>query len=211
MSRRLLAALILAALLMAMLPAGASALDPEQTVAPGASWFSGDLIQQTGENCSTAILGSAYTEVMVSGIASYGGVTGIPQVGQRYYTSFLVSIPGNPCGPGSSSVATDLVLPPNTEVDTSAPIRCFGQPRNASTFVELTGGSWSAFGASGPYCPTAASPSSLQSGALSFGFRPLASGQLFEIFVPVKSTAPLVGIGASPADGFRWLTNATGV
>ncbi len=201
----------LAFVMLTLAPATALAVDPEQTVAPGASWFSGDLIQQTGENCSTAILGEPYTEVMVSGIASYGGVAGIPQVGQRYYTSFLISIPGNPCGSGSSAVATDLVLPPHTEVDTGAPIRCFGQPRSSNTFVELTGGSWSAFGGSGPYCPTTASPSTFQSGALSFGFRPLASGQLFEIFVPVKSTAPLVGIGASPADGFRWLTNATGV
>ena len=212
--RRLLA--VLAVLVSCALAAPALAIVPEDAVtgtAGSSNWFSGSLLQQPGLNCSTAILGSSYTEIMVSGIAAYGGAPGggIPKVGDPYWTSFLISIPGNPCGPGSSSVQTELVLPPNTAVDTSRQIRCFGQPRNQNTFVELTGGSWSAFGSSGPYCPTSAGPGFYNPGALSFGFRPLASGQLFQIFVPVKSTGPLVGIGASPADGFRWLTNATGV
>jgi hypothetical protein len=200
----------LALLVLALaVPASANAIDPEQTVAPGSKWTSGDLLSQTGENCS--ILGAPYTEQMVSGIASYGGTAGVPVVHQRYYTAFLVSVPGDPCGPGSSAIETDVVLPPNTTIDTSAPIRCFGEPRGASTFLELTGGSWSFEGYSGPYCPATATPSSLHSGAWSLGFRPLATGQLFQIFVPVISTAPLVGAGASPADGFRWLTDATGV
>jgi hypothetical protein len=196
-------------LVMLTLPASANAVDPEQTVAPGSKWTSGDLLSQTGENCS--VLGEPYTEQMVSGIASYGGTAGVPVVNQRYYTAFLVSVPGDPCGPGSSAIETDVVLPPNTTIDTSAPIRCFGEPRGASTFTELTGSSWSFEGYSGPYCPATATPSSLHSGAWSLGYRPLATGQLFQIFVPVRSTAPLVGAGNSPPDGFRWLTDATGV
>jgi hypothetical protein len=43
--------------------------EPPQIVAPGGKWISGDLLQQTGLNCSTAILGEPYTEVMVSGNA----------------------------------------------------------------------------------------------------------------------------------------------
>src|SRR5437764_14632843 len=148
---------------------------------------------------------------MVSGVASYGGTAGVPVVGQRYYTAFLVSVPGDPCGPGSSAIETDVVLPPNTTIDTSAPIRCFGQPRGASTFTELTTASWSFDGSSGPYCPTHATPSSLHSGGWSLGFRPLANGQLFQIFVPVITTHQLVGAGASPADGSRGVTDATGV
>jgi hypothetical protein len=157
------------------------------------------------------VLGNPYTETMVSGVASYGGTQGVPVVGQRYYTAFLVSVPGDPCGPGSSAIETDVVLPPNTSIDTTAPIRCFGQPRGASTFGEITGGTWSFLGSSGPYCPTHATPSSLHTGAWSLGFRPIANGQLFEIFVPVITTHQLVGAGASPADGFRWLTDSTGV
>jgi hypothetical protein len=216
MARFVELAAVLSVLVCCSLAAPALAIVPEDAVTgtPNSSnWFSGSLLQQPGLNCSTAILGSSYTEIMVSGIAAYGGAPGggIPKVGDPYWTSFLISIPGNPCGPGSSSVQTELVLPPNTSVDTSRQIRCFGEPRSQNTFVELTGGSWNAFGSSGPYCPSSAGPGIYNQGALSFGFRPLASGQLFQIFVPVKSTATLVGAGTSPADGFRWLTNATGV
>ena len=212
--RRLLVVLVV---LVSCAPAApAIAIVPEDAVTGtvnSSNWFSGSLIQQPGLNCSTAILGSSYTEIMVSGIAAYGGSAGggIPKVGDGYWTSFLISVPGNPCGPGFSSIQTELVLPPHTSVDASRQIRCFGVPRGQNSFVELTGGSWSAFGSSGPYCPTAPGPAVYNQGALSFGFRPIASGQLFQIFVPVRSTAPLIGAGASPADGFRWLTTATGV
>lgn len=191
-----------------------AALDPPQEAVGGANskWVSGTLLSQTGLNCSTAIIGSSYTEIMVQGIASYGGLPAVPKVGDPYWTAFLVSIPGNPCGSGSSSVVTTLVLPPNTNVDSARPIRCFGLPRSSgSSWQELTGQSWSFLGSSGPYCPTAPSVSPYHSGGLQFGFRPLANGQLFWIFVPVKSTGQLVGAGASPPDSFRWLTDATGV
>lgn len=209
MARRLLLAMFL---LLVAVPS-AHAVDPEDTVSgvAGSKWFSGSLIQQTGLNCSTAVLGSAYSEVMVSGIGSYGGLAAVPRVNQGYWTSLLLSIPGNPCGPGSASVNTDLVLPPNTAYDNTRPIRCFGQARAASTFEEISSQTWSFAGSTGPYCPLGAATSGLHAGALSFGFRPLASGQLFEIFVPVKSSAPLIGAANTPADGFRWLTDASGV
>jgi len=199
-------------LLTLALPASASATEPTEVIGgAGSKWFSGSLDEQTGENCT--IIGEPRTEPMVSGIGSYGGLKGVPVVGQRYYTAFLVSIPGDPCGPGSASVETDVVLPPHTSVDTGpgAPIRCFGSPKLGAPFEDITSQSWSFDGYSGRYCPTEATPSSLHSGALSFGFRPLASGQEFWIFVPVISSAPLVGAGHSPPDGFYWLTDATGV
>jgi hypothetical protein len=194
-------------------PSAAQALDPPQAAVGGndSKWISGDLIQQTGLNCSTAILGEPYTEVMVAGNASYGGLPGVPRVGDKYWTALLVSIPGNPCGSGSTSVVTTLVMPPHTQYDSSRQIRCFGLPRSQSGWQELTGGSWSFLGQSGPYCPTQPTTSPYHSGGLQFGFRPLASGQMFWIFVPVTSDAPLVGAGHSPPDGFYWLTDATGV
>jgi hypothetical protein len=162
-----------------------------------------------------AIIGDAYTEVMVSGIASYGGTSdgGVPRVGDPYWTAMLISIPGNPCGAGSSSVVTTLILPPNTSVDSSRQIRCFGLGRNpGSTWAELTGTSWSFLGSSGPYCPTQPTISPYHQGGLQMGFRPLANGQMFWIFVPVKSTGTLVGAaGPSPGHGFTWMTDATGV
>src|SRR3954451_25125244 len=100
------------ALTLVMAPP-AFAVDPN-TVMGGANshWFSGSLLSQSGTNCS--ILGGAYSETMISGIASYGGLPSIPTVGAGYYTSLLLSVPGNPCGPGSSAVATDVLLPPGT-------------------------------------------------------------------------------------------------
>jgi hypothetical protein len=203
--------------LFALAPAtaGAAVTEPPQLVAPGGKWISGDLLQQTGLNCSTAILGEPYTEVMVSGNASYGGLPSVPKVGQPYWTAFLVSIPGNPCGSGSSSVVTTLILPPNTEVDSSRQVKCYGLPRNytdSTPWIDLTNESWSFLGSSGPYCAAQPSISPYHQGGLQFGFRPLANGQLFWIFVPVKSSAPLIGAaGPSPGHGFTWLTDATGV
>jgi hypothetical protein len=191
----------------------ASAVVPETEVAgAGSKWFSGDLIQQTGLNCSTAILGEPYTEVMVSGVASYGGAPngGLPRVGQGYWTSLLLSVPGNPCGSGVAAVATEVILPPGTQVDTSRPIRCFGLPRNANDWVELTGGTWSHLGSSGSYCPAQAGPGVYTQGAVFVGFRPLASGQLFQVFLPVISSQQLVGMG-NFNHRFMWTTTSTGV
>jgi hypothetical protein len=206
--RRLLLMILTA---LALAPASALAVDPEESVSPGSSWFSGGLIQQPGTNCATAILGEPYPEIMVSGIGSYGGATGggLVRVNQGYYTSILVGIPGNPCGSGVSAVATDVFLPPGTSADTSRPIRCFGQSITATTFTELTGGQWNHLGYSGAYCPTQASPSVYINGGVSVGFRPLASGQLFQVFLPVKTSQTLGGI--SSGHSFDWYTTATGV
>jgi hypothetical protein len=195
-------------LLLAFAPA-AFAAGPEDTVAPGGKWFSGSWLQQSGTNCT--IIGGAYPETMVSGIASYGGAASIPAVGQSYYTSFLLSVPGNPCGTGSSAISTDVILPPGTSIDTSKPIRCFGVPRNQTAWQELTNATWSFLGSSGRYCPTGASPSALHGGAYNIGFRPIANGQLFQIFVPVKSSQALIGAAGNPVHEFRWLTDSTGV
>jgi hypothetical protein len=206
---------VLAALVALPVASASAALDPPQAAVggPNSKWISGDLLSQTGLNCSTAILGEPYTEVMVSGIASYGGLNGIPRVGDPYWTAFLVSIPGNPCGSGSANVVTTVILPPSTQVDSSRQIRCFGLGRTAGAqWGELTGGSWSFLGSSGPYCPSQPSISPYHQGGLQIGFRPLASGQLFWLFVPVKSSGPLIGAGGpSPGHGFTWLTDATGV
>jgi len=208
---------VLAALLaLPVASAHAAATEPPQLLAGANSkWISGNFIQQTGLNCSTAILGSSYTEVMVSGVASYGGLPAVPKVNDPYWTALLVAIPGNPCGSGSSSVVTTLILPPSTQVDSTRPIKCYGLPRNHdenTPWQDLGNQSWNFLGSSGPYCPTQPSISPYHQGGLQFGFRPLANGQFFWIFVPVKSSGPLIGAaGPSPGHGFTWLTDATGV
>lgn len=177
--------------------------NPEQYMGgAGSKWFSGSLIQELGENC--IILGESYTEVMVSGIGSYGGAPGggVVKVGDAYWVSLLVAIPGNPCGSGSSSVVTNLVLPRKTSFDGTRQIRCFGTPRFSSDFLDLTNENWNAFGHSGRYCPTG--PNNSAPIGQNYGFRPLANGQMFWIFVPVKTTGTLQGAGSN--DEFNWLT-----
>ncbi|WP_445150965.1 thrombospondin type 3 repeat-containing protein [Baekduia sp. Peel2402] len=205
--RRLLAVVVLA--LLAAAPA-AHAVVPETAVGgAGSKWFSGSLIQQPGSNCS--VLGSPTSEIMVSAIGSYGGTGGVVKVGDQYWTSLLVSVPGNPCGVGSSGISTDLILPKGTAIDGGRPIRCFYLPRGANTnaFQEVTGQTWSAFGSSGPICPSSPSPSAYHAGAYNIGYRPLASGGMLEIFVPVTTNTTLNGMGGP--DKFSWLTDATGV
>ncbi len=194
-------------------PAGASAFsDPQQFMVPGSDWFDGSAIQQPGENCST--LGEPYTEIMINGYGSYGGVAGggPVHVNDQYYTSLLVGVPGNPCGSGNTSLATDLKLPAHTAYDSSRPIRCFGTTRFSNDFFEITNQTWNYAGQSGRYCPTgpsAGAPSGV-SGAQNYGFRPLANGQFFMIFVPVKTTAELHGAGEPGETGeFNWLTVAS--
>ncbi len=202
------ALLALAALAAVVVPAQAMAVDPGTAVAgAGKAWFGGELMSQPGLNCS--ILGGSYSEIMVQGTTSYGGLSGIPAVGQGYWVSFLVSVPGNPCGPGTSIVQTDLALPSGTSYDPSRPIRCFGRNRSGGDFFELTGGQWSAFGGTGDYCPSTPGPSSVVSGGLQVGYRPVVNGQMFQVFVPVKSTQALNGIAGSQQ--FRWYSTATGV
>lgn len=203
----------IAALALLALPAVAQAGPPEDAVA-GANkkWFSGDLMMISGTNCS--ILGSPYSETMVSAISSYGGDPGggVVRVNNEYWAAVMISIPGNPCGTGSTIVSTDLSLPPGTSYDGTRPIRCFGTPRNSSTWQELTGGNWDlrpiGINATGPYCPTSPTSSATGNG-IGIGYRALASGQIYQVFVPIKSTQTLVGMGNN-AHRINWSITATG-
>ncbi len=209
---RLARKLGLATLLLLVFAQPAFAVDPETAVGGnGSKWFSGSGLQMAGENC--VVLGNPYTEIMVNATAEYGGAPGggVVQVGDRYYIGVLISIPGDPCGSGSSNVVTDVFLPRGVSEDTSAPIRCFGQPKSASSPGEITGGTWSFMGYSGKYCPDHLGPT--QTGAPythGAGYRPLANGTLFWLFVPVKSNQTLEGAGHSPPDEFHWFISASG-
>lgn len=148
----------------------------------------------------------------MSGIGSYGGRSGVVKVGDEYWTNLLVSVPGNPCGSGSSSIVTELVLPRDTAIDGTRPIRCFYLPRNAADttqFSEVTGEQWSAFGSSGRICPAQAQPAAYTQGGWNIGYRPVPSGSMLQIFVPLRTTAQLNGSGGP--DEINWMTYATGV
>jgi hypothetical protein len=201
---------VLAALLV--FPASAIAdTDPRDElpgVPAGADWFEGSIIQQPGQNCS--VLGNPYTEIMINGNGSYGGRNGVVKVGDEYWTGILIGVPGNPCGSGSSSVATDLKLPKNTAYDPTRPIKCYGTNRFSDNFFDITNQSWNFLGQTGPYCPSGPSAGSASGIGQGYGFRPLANGQLFWMFVPVKSTGVVNGAGEPGETGeFNWLSTAS--
>ncbi len=195
-----LLALLAALTLFAVLPAMASAA-PEDTVAgAGKKWFSGSFGSVSGTNCS--IIGGSYSETMVNGFSSYGGAPGggVVRIGDKYWASITVGIPGNQCPNGSDIVVTDLVLPPGTSYDPSRGIRCFSTHRFSDAWYESTNENWDmrpiGINAYGRTCPTG--PTSAFSGSgIGFDGRGLANGQKFQMFVPVVSTQNLVGIGNS--------------
>ena len=202
MVRRVLTLVFSAAVFGALLtaPAQADTNDPGSAVVPGSAWFEGQLVNNWGLNCSTAIIGSAYSEPMTQAVGMFGGdaAGGVPRVNQTYYLAIRLSEPGNPCGVGASVPEVRLRLPKNTSlaVDQSHPVRCFGTRRFQNTYMELTnGGDWyidlSSGRITGPWCQ--AQPRLLGDGSYSVGTPALANGVFQMIFVPVRSSTPLTG------------------
>ena len=122
-----------------------------------------------------------------------------PQVGQVYYTKIGWGVSGWPCGSGGAYVHVELYLPVNTQLAISSqnPVQCFYEsserPRTNYTNDSI--------------CPQ--SPSNGQQGGLSFSPKtgdytyPTPTGGIWEIFIPVKTTAPVTSgyssTGACPA------------
>lgn len=201
-SRFLFASILCAVALVAALPAMAHAA-PEDTVAgAGKKWFTGSFGSVSGTNCS--ILGGSYSETMVNGFSGYGGAPGggVVRIGDKYWATITIGIPGNQCPNGSDIVVTDLVLPPGTSYDGTRQIRCFSTTRFSNTWYESTNENWDmrpiGINAYGRTCPTG--PTAAFSGSgIGFDGRGLANGQKFEMFVPVVSTQALTG------SNFTWV------
>jgi len=149
-------------------------------------WYEGTFDPGPTYNCVTRAeepLGSAWT-------GWYGDIAGgKPQVGDVYYVEAGWAITGNPCT-GGAGVHDELVFPANTHLAISAnnPVRCWYESPSQGQLHE--------FGA--PDCPQ--NPQTGMEGGYAFdppgnqGPWPSASGSITEIWVPVKTTAPLNGI-----------------
>ncbi len=191
-------------------PSGAMTLDQAaQQVSgiPNSKWTTGSMGQTYGTNCSTAILGSSYPEIMVMAFSGYGGKPGTVRVGDDYWAMVHLAVTGNPCPHGSDIIAIDLALPPGTSIDGTRQIRCFSTPRLSDDYYESTNETWDmrpiGVNAYGRSCPTGLTPSATGHG-VGLDFRGLASGQNFVMYVPVRSTQQLVGMGSSD-HRFVWL------
>ncbi len=207
LSRHLLIALttlaLMAVLAFTTAPAQASVSDPNATVAgANTKWFSGNLLSMWGLNCSTAILGSAYNEIMIQGYATYGGAPsgGAPRVNETYYAVINLSEPGFPCGTGISIPELRLRLPANTQlaIDAQHPIRCFVTPRFQSVYDETTNaGNWRIDAVkdangnplTGPWCRP--NPIQLDQFTYSIGTPAMANGTMHKVYVPIRSTSTL--------------------
>lgn len=209
--RPLVGRLIACVVALLVLAAPAQALNPEQalTGTTTSRWYSGSLNQQYGLNCS--IIGGSYSEVMTSAIGGYGGTQSVVGVNDQYWASLLVSTPGNPCGSGSAGLQTDVFLPPGTTVDTTRPVRCFYLQRNSNDvtngWIDGTNETWAMQGVgSGRICPAGVGASTLAPGGSQIGFRPVPSGMMLKIFVPLKSSQALSGGAGQVID---WLIGST--
>lgn len=110
-----------------------------------------------------------------------------PQTGDVYYTKIGWGVAGFPCGSGGAYVHIELYLPANTQLAISAnnPVKCiyYNLQGQAKDYTNDT------------ICPQ--SPSAGQKGGLSFSPKtgdhvyPTATGAMWEILIPVKSTAPV--------------------
>jgi len=145
---------------------------------------------ETGEyagptyNC----VGDYYEELGRAWAGWYGDVGISPQVNDVYYVKAGWGISGFPCGTGGARVHVEMVLPAYTKlaITQANRVRCFyksPQQSNAQEFQQD--------------CPQ--NPGTGWNGGPSFdppgeAAWPTATGALFEIWVPVKSTQPLNGI-----------------
>lgn len=172
-------------------------------------WSVGSSGQTYGTNCSTAILGSSYPEVMEMAYSRYGGTDGSVRVGDQYWAMIHLAVTGNPCPKGSDIIAIDLAMPPGTSFDATRPIRCFSTNRHSTDYYESTNQTWDmrpiGINAYGRTCPTGLTPSATGHG-VGLDFRGLANGQNFLMYVPVKSAQPLIGMGNGD-HRFVWLVS----
>lgn len=195
--------------------AGAMTFDQTAQQVTGISnskWVTGDSGQTYGTNCSTAILGSSYPEVMEMAYSRYGGKANSIRVGDQYWAMIHLAVTGNPCPKGSDIIPIDLVMPPGTSFDSSRPIRCFSTGiHDSSNFYESTNENWDmrpiGINAYGRTCPNGLTPPAKGYG-VGLDYRGLATGQNFLMYVPVKSTQTLVGSGNAD-HRFVWLVSPT--
>jgi hypothetical protein len=181
-----------------------AAPDPTAPAAPpeGATARRAPQWHETGEdagptyNCT--ILGGGYYENLGRAWAGWYGDLGVsPSVNQTYYVRAGWGVSGFPCGSGGAYVHLEFVLPAYTKLAISQqnPVRCYYDGLN-SNFHEFTNG-----------CPQ--NPGTGYNGGPSFdppgeSAWPTASGTLYEIYVPVKTTQPLNGL--QPPDGQPCMT-----
>ena len=169
---------------------------PSQTERRAAQWH--ELGEDAGPTYNCTILGGGYYENLGRAWGGWYGDIGVsPVTNDVYYVKAGWGVSGFPCGSGGAQVHVEMVLPAYTKLAISQqnPVRCFYDGLQ-SNYHEIPND-----------CPQ--NPGTGYNGGPSFdppgqSTWPTASGTLFEIFVPVRTTQPLNGL--QPPDGQPCLT-----
>jgi hypothetical protein len=179
-------------------PAGGPDLDsggslvPRNGPEPGkrraAQWITESEQAGVTQNC----IGQYPEQLGMAWTGYYGEIGVSPQKNDVYYVEAGWGVSGNPCT-GGAYVHDELVLPAHTQLAISGnnPVRCWYQGPSQGSLQEFT-----------QDCPQ--SPHTGTYGGYAFdppgnqAAWPTATGSIFEIWVPVKTSAPLSGLYPSP-------------
>jgi hypothetical protein len=146
-----------------------------------------------GQTYNCTILGGGYHESLGRSWVGYFGDRQsnpvLPAVNQPYYTKVGWGVSGFPCGNGGAYVHVEIGLPAGTElaISNTNKVRCWHTAPYSEQWKEVVNG-----------CPQ--QPQNGQKGGLAFDPSdgtpawPTATGTMWEIYIPVKSTQPLNGL-----------------
>ena len=167
---------------------------PASEQGSGPQWY--EYGGSSGQTWNCLFLGGGYTEQLGrSWVGFYGDLEAnpmTPRTGNVYYTKVGWGVSGFPCGNGGAYVHVEIGLPAYTELAISSTnkVRCWYQRPDGQNLQDFT---------SDPECPQ--QPQQGQQGGLAFdpvgtqsGAWPTATGAIWEIWVPVKTSQPLDGI-----------------
>ncbi len=166
---------------------------PASEQGSGPQWY--EIGGSAGRTRNCLFLGAHFDEELGrSWVGFYGDLEGnpvTPRTGQVYYINVGWGVSGFPCGSGGAYVHAEVGLPAYTELAISSTnkVRCWYARPDAQNFQEFTNES---------SCPQ--QPQQGQQGGMAFdpvgtdeGAWPTATGSMFEIWIPVKTTRPLNG------------------
>lgn len=193
--------------LLALLAATATcaAAAPSASAAP--QWISGVSTTSSGPSCFGGTQ-SGYGQQTQTAAMYWGDPqAAYPAIGDKYYMQLHSGQIGFTCPWGIADVATELILPANTQLainlassDPNDKVRCFHIGSNGAE-TDVTNMTWRAPWTNGPtgkWCDSTKIPSRGTYG-YHLGMRLLSQGTQFVVRVPVMSTKRLAGMGA-PGD-----------
>lgn len=161
---------------------------PEPSKRRAAQWITESEQAGVTQNCVT----QNYEQLGMAWTGYYGEIGVSPQKNDVYYVEAGWGVSGNPCT-GGAYVHDELVLPAHTQLAISGnnPVQCWYKSPSQTDLHRFT-----------QDCPQ--SPHTGTYGGYAFdppgnqAAWPSATGSIFEIWVPVKTSAPLSGLYPSP-------------